>query len=96
LGGLASYQEEFAASDPHGFVGRKHINVIALGRHAVHYFRDRNFREAGKYFRQNALMIGIEVRNEDISHSCIHAKVGQQFLECFKPAGRSADAGDWK
>ena len=94
--GFALEKSKFSAGDSHRLVRRDHVNAIALDRRAVQNFRDGNFREAGKNFRQNTVVRGIEVRNEHIGHSCFFRQAGQQFLERFEPAGRSADSDDGK
>ena len=51
VGGRARYQHKFAAGNPHRPVRRDDVNVVAIHRHAVLHFRDRNFCNVGKDFR---------------------------------------------
>jgi hypothetical protein len=63
--------------------------VIRLDPHAVLHFDDRHGCRAGDQLGEHAFVFGIEMLNEDESHSGVGREMGEQFGEGFQAARRS-------
>lgn len=64
----------------HGGIGRNHVNVIGLDGHAVGHFLDAHSCSLGEEFDEHAVMLGIEMLNEDKSHAGIGGEIADEQM----------------
>jgi hypothetical protein len=68
--------------------------VVGLDGHAVGDFLDAHGGFFGKKFREHAVMLGVEMLNEDEGHAGIGSQVAHELGESFDSARGGADGGD--
>ena len=71
---------------------RNHVNVIRLGASLALHFGDRHAACFRKQLRQMAVVIGIEVLNQDECQAGIVRQMAEQLCECLQSAGRCSYA----
>jgi len=67
-----------------------------LKPHASCDFYNRHRGFFGKQVAQDPRVLGIEMLNQHVSHTCIGRKVRQQFRERFDASGGCADGDNQK
>jgi len=78
----------------HGGVGRNDVNVIGFDGHPVGDFLDVHGGFFGKKFGEHAVMLGVEMLDENEGHAGIGSQVADEFGESFDSARGSANSGD--
>ena len=68
--------------------------MIRLHGHSIPDFMHRHGGGPGEQFRQNALVRGVQVLDQDESHPGIGRQSPEQIGESFEAAGRCADSHD--
>ena len=93
---LLGARDEAESPVEHGHVGvgRDDVNVIRLHAHAVADFVDGELRGAGEQCGEPALVLGVEVRDEDQRQPGARRQGGEQLRERLQPARRSTNADD--
>lgn len=93
--GIAAGRELKAViGDGHRSIGRNDINMIGLDAHAAGDFLDAHGGFLGEQFGEEAVMLGVEMLDEDEGHAGIGGQVGDEFGEGFDAAGGGADSGN--
>ena len=85
---------EFGAAHLHLHVGRDHVDVPGLDRHAFLGLHHPQRRLDAEQRHQRALVVGREVLDEDDGDALRLAAGAQNLGERLEAAGRRADADD--
>ena len=88
---LAGGEVQGMVLNGHGGIGRNDVDVIGLDLHAILHFDDGHGCGAGDQLGEHAFVLGIEMLNEDESHSGVGREMGEKFGEGFQAAGRSSN-----
>jgi hypothetical protein len=75
-------------------VGRNNVNSIGRDFDAVPRFDNGNVCVAPKQLRKLALMVRVQMLDEDEGHACVSREVLEKIIEGLEAAGRSADSHD--
>ena len=78
----------------HGGVGWDDVKMVRLDDHAIRDFLHTHGGFLGEELGEHAVMLGIEMLNENESHACVGGKIAYEFGERFDATGRRADSGD--
>ena len=89
---LAGFEPQHLAGDGHAGVGRDHINPVGFHGGAILHLFDGHPGFPGENPGQHALVVGIEVLNQDEGQAGIEGKVIQQLSKSFQSAGRRSNA----
>jgi len=84
-------QMERAAQDRQVLVRRDHVHVIGLDLHPILDLDDRHRRRALEQLDQHALVIRVEVLDDDEGGSALGRCMLQKEIERFEAAGRRPD-----
>ena len=87
-GKCSRFQEvQFPVEDTHVPVGRNNIHGIGFHQHAVFHLPDFHAGVALDQLTQEALVGGVQMLNQDKSHSRVRRHVGKELLERIQAAG---------
>src|SRR6185312_7833112 len=85
---------QFVTGQGQGDVWRNDIDRVGLDLGSVLNLYDRERADAAEKLRQDALMLGVEMLDDDKSEAAIGRDFRDQGLQGADPAGRGADADD--
>ena len=91
---LAGTQLQGVIGDGHGGIGRNDVDVIGLNGHAVGHFFDGHGGFLGDQLSEQAVMLGVEMLNEDVGQAGVRRQIGDEFAEGFDAARGGADGND--
>ena len=94
--GAARQERERAVENGHVRVGRDDVDMIALDQYAVADLSDRHRGGAAQRLRQQAVVLRIEMLDENERHAGIGRQTGQELREGFQPSRRGSNTDDWK
>ena len=80
--------------DRHQRVWRDHVDMVWLHGHSVDDLAYGHHRRPLEQARQNALMVGVHVLDQDESHSRVAWERREKRSECLQTASRSSNADD--
>ena len=86
---------EHSVHDAEVGVGWNHIGMIGLDPHLVFGGRHPDLARSGQKLRQETLVIGSEMLDDDESHA-VEVDAREEISERFESAGRRADSDDEK
>jgi hypothetical protein len=75
----------------HRTVRRDYVHMIRLHAHSVLHLRHLHRRFFRQQFRQETLVLGVQVLDDHEGHPGIRRQVPQQVCKRFDPSGRSSD-----